>query len=141
MSLSQAGAEGECLANVLLFQIGEIEEQLLDRPAGSKRFPRSCQLSHAYPEYKAYGSLADVDAARNCSRTSGRVRRGPVLRSPADARPEGRFSVLTLSETIGDTTGLLVPNRRLGPVLFFLREWKSFSCHSLRRATRKSTAR
>ena len=38
MSLSQAGGEGERLANVLLFQIGEIEEQLLDRPAGSKRF-------------------------------------------------------------------------------------------------------
>lgn len=63
MSLSQAGGEGERLANVLLFQIGEIEEQLLDRPAGSKQLPRSCQLSHAHPEYKAYGSLANFDAA------------------------------------------------------------------------------
>ena len=30
---------------------------------------------------------------------------------------------------------------QVGPVLFFLREWKPFSCHGLRRATRNSTAR
>lgn len=36
--MSLSGRRGEHLANVLLFQIGEIEEQLLDRPAGSKRF-------------------------------------------------------------------------------------------------------
>ena len=38
VSLSWASGEGGRLANVLLFQIGKSKEQLLDRPAGSKRF-------------------------------------------------------------------------------------------------------